>query len=217
MGTVFQFRSSTFLEILTGREAWSLADLINLIETCSESAIFYHTFSAFLRLREAQVRHNTDFAIWVSKGLHEKALAEKLMVIDLSEYSTLETLRSRFLEIIRSYTEEHPYCLEKIGDEPFFLSDVMRIVYLTDKFAYDLQSFRDLLATVSIHSIYYHFIESRLYTSLQTNDFSRWIEEGLEIPELARKIRNIDIHVFTLEGLRSRIMGLLDEFIGAQR
>jgi len=190
----------------------NLRELLGLIKTCSDSAIFYHTFSAFLKMREAEVPYNSDFAIWVSRSLNEKALAEKLMAIDLSEYNAIQNLRSRLAEVIQSYEEENPPAFQKDADEPFYLYDVMRVVYLTDKFAYDLLSFRDLLSTVSIYSIYYHFIESRLHTQLQTDDFSAWIEKSLGLPELAKRIRKIDLSVYNLEGLRARIIQLIDEY-----
>lgn len=207
---VFQFSSSASLEKLTGRKAYELEGLMDLIKTCSDSSIFYHTFSAFLKLREAQVPYNSDFAIWVSRSLNEKALAEKLMAIDLFEYSTLESLRNRLTDIIENHIQENPSSCKKIADEPFYLYDVMRVVYLTDKFAYDLRSFRDCLASISIYSMYYHFFESRLQTQLESNEFSSWIGESLGMHELADEIRRIDINVFTLEGLRSRIIELID-------
>jgi hypothetical protein len=213
MTEVFQFSSSASLEKLTGRKAYNLEELMDLIKTCSDSSIFYHTFSAFLKLREAQVPYNSDFAIWVSKSLNEKALAEKLMAIDLSEYSTLQSLRNRLMGIIEIHIRENPSCCEKTADEPFYLYDAMRVVYLTDKFAYDLHSFRDSLANISIYSMYYHFFESRLHTQLESNEFSSWIEESLGLPELADQIRKIDCSVFTLEGLRSRVIELIDRHL----
>jgi len=213
VGDIFQFRSSASLEKLTGQKAYNLEELLDLIKSCPESSIFYHTFSAFLKMREAHVPYNTDFAIWVARMLNEEALAEKLMAVDLSEYKTLESLRVGLIGIIESYREQKPDAFQKTADEPFYLYDIIRIVYLTDKFAYDLKSFRQLLATVSIHSIYFHFVESRLRTQFQTDDFSTWIEESLSIPPLARRIRKIDVNVYTLEGLRTRILQLIDEHL----
>ena len=208
----FQFSSSASLERLTGRRASNLKDLLDLIKTCSTSSIFYHTFSAFLKLREAQVPYNSDFAIWVARMLNEQSLAEKLMAVDLSEHNTLESLRKRLIQLIGHHIKENPLCRRKIADEPFYLHDVTRFVYLTDHFAYDLTSFREVLTKVSVYSIYFHFIESRLHSQLMTDDFSAWIEESLEMPLLAQRIQQIDISVYTLEGLRSRIIQLIDEF-----
>lgn len=213
MRDVFQFRSTASLERLTGRKAHNLEEFINLIKTCSDSSIFYHTFSAFLKMREAHVPYNTDFAIWVARMVSEKALAEKLMVVDLSEYSTIKSLRMRLIDIIESYRRQKPSAFQKTANEPFYLHDILRVVYPTDKFAYDLKSFRQLLPTVSVYSIYFHFIESRLETGFESDDFSTWIEKCVNIPDLALRIRNIDINVYTLEELRSRIMQLIDQHL----
>ncbi|MCJ7594938.1 MAG: DUF5752 family protein [Desulfobacterales bacterium] len=217
MATVLQFKSSASLEKLTGRKADTLKALLHLIKTCSGSSIFYHTFSAFLKLREAQVPYNSDFAIWVYRSLNEIALAERMMAIDFSEYSTVEDLRNRLIKIMEEYEKQRPTAFQKMGDEPFYLYDVQRFVYLTDKFAYDLKSFREILPTISVYSLYYHFIESRLETKLRNDDFSTWIEEDLGLHDLATRIRRIDINVYNLEGLRSRIMSLIDEHLADHR
>jgi len=213
MSTVFQFSSSASLEMLTGRKASDIQGLLQLIKTCSASSIFYHTFSAYMKMRQVQLPYNSDFAFWVYRSCHESALAEKLMVIDFSEHNSVERLRKRLMAIIEAYIHQHPQCLKKMGDDPFYLYDVMRVVYLTDKFAYDLPSFREVLSSISIYSLYYHYIESRLHTKLARDDFSLWIEESLGLPDLAYQIKTIDISVFTLEGLRSRIMQLIDEHL----
>jgi len=213
VGAVFQFQSSASLKKLTGRRVYNLEDLLDTIKTCPDSSIFCHTFSAFLTMREVQVPYNTEFAIWVSRGLNEKALAEKLMAIDLSEYGTIESLRMRLIEIVEAYREQKPDAFQRIADEPFYLYDMIRIVYPTDKFAYDLKSFRELLPTISIYSVYFHFFESRLNTHLKADDFSTWIEESLNIPDLAQMISKIDISLYTLEELRTRIIQLIDEHL----
>jgi hypothetical protein len=217
VGDVFQFRSSASLEKLTGRKAQTLAELLHLIRTCTESSIFYHTFSAFLKMREVRVPSNSDFALWVYLNLGEKALAEKMMAVDFAEHNTVESLRTRLADIVESYQAFRPMAFERTANEPFYLHDVQRFVYLTDKFAYDVKSFRELLPTISLYSLYYHFIESRVETKLQTDDFSNWIEKSLQLPELANRIRGIDINAYTLDGLRSRMMQLIDEYMEDQQ
>ena len=214
MAEVFQFSSSASLEMLTGRRAYTLEDLLELLRTCRASSIFYHTFSAFLKLREAEVPYNSDFAIWVAESLNEKTLAEKLTAVDFSEYGTVEELRARLIDLIEAYGGEKPSAFLKTAEDPFDLFDITRVVYLTDKFAYDLKSLRERLATISIYSLYLHFIESRP-EELEDNEFSRWIEESLGLPDLADKIRRIDLSVYTLEGLRARILHHIDEHLAA--
>ena len=208
---VFQFSSSASLEKLTGRKARTLGELLEIVKSCPTTSIFYHTFSTFRKMREVQAPYSNDFAVWIAGHLREETLAEKLMVIDLSEYNTIESLRSRLVKLIEDYGCVNPEVLGKKADEPFYLYDVVRVVYLTDKFAYDLASFRQVLDSISIDSIYYHFIESRLHTKLETDDFSSWVEESLQNVDLAKKIRNIDINIYTLEELTDKITQLIDQ------
>jgi hypothetical protein len=212
MADVFQFLSSASLERLTGRKAESLDGLLALIKTCPDTSIFYHTFSAYMKMREIRLPYNNDFTYWISSSLNEKALAEKIMSIDLSEYRTLRSLRMRLIEVIEEYRGRESKAFRKRADDPFYLYDIIRIVYLTDKFAYDLRSFREVLATISIYSIYFHFIECRLEKDLHADDFSTWIESSLNLPDLAQKIKRIDLDAYTMEGLRTRIIQLIDEY-----
>lgn len=213
MHRVFQFSSSASLEKLTGRRAHNLEELLEIVKSSPDSSIFFHTFSAFRKMSQVQAPYTTDFAAWISTHLNEAALAEKLMAIDLSEYSTIESLRSRLVEIVEGYRGENPAIFQKTANEPFYLYDVVRLVYLTDKFAYDLASFRQLVDTVSIDSLYYHFIESRLHTKLETDDFSNWIEENDQHQDLAERIRSLDINIYTLEELRTKIIQLIDDHL----
>jgi hypothetical protein len=216
MTTVFQFSSSATLEQLTGRKAFNLDDLLGIVKTCSDSSIFYHTFSAFLKMRQAQIPFNSDFAIWVAQQLNEAGLAERLRAVDLTEQVTIQSLRSNLIQIIEAYKEEKPKSFSKTADEPFYLYDVMRMVYLTDKFAYDLASLRDVLKGISIYSIYFHFIESRLYARRRTDDLSIWIETELNLPALAKRIRRIDITVYTIEGMRSKLVEVINAHLSRQ-
>jgi hypothetical protein len=213
MGGILQFRSSSTLTILTGRRAHNLDELLTLLRTCSESSIFHHTFSAFRQLREIKTPYNSDFALWTHRSLGETALAEKIMALDFREHLGVESLRKSLLSIVEDYRTLKPGAFSKTAEEPFYLHDVQRFIYLTDKFAYDLRSFREILPTISHSSLYYHFIESRLETKLEADEFSSWIEKSLSLPDLAAQIRRIDIHVYTLEGLRAEIMNLVDDYL----
>ena len=210
---VFQFCSSASLEKLTGRKAHNLDELLDLVETCSNSSIVYHTFSAFRKLREVHAPYTNDFAVWITRHLSEEALAEKLLAIDLAVYNTTESLRTRIVELVETYSNENPSSFEKKATEPFYLYDSVRFVYLTDKFAYNLSSFRQVLDTISIDSIYYHFIESRLHAKLGTDDFSSWFKENPNYRKLSEKIEKIDINIYTLEELRVKIAEIIDEYL----
>lgn len=210
---VFQFRSIGYLEKLTGKKANNLDELIALIKSCPDSSIFYHTFSALRKMREVHAPYTSDFALWISGCLNEEALSEKLGAINLREYNTIETLRARIIEIVESYRDLNPAVFQRQADDPFYLCDVTKIVYLTDKFAYDLRSFREMLGRITTDCIFYHFIESRLQNELHLDDFSTWLDESLKLGELAGDIRNIDINVNSLSDIGSKINGLISQHL----
>jgi len=49
---------------------------------------------------------------------------------------------------------------------------------------------------------------------LRTNDFSHWFDEVLGLKRLAREVERIDIYTNTLDGVRDRIVELLEREIG---
>ena len=216
-GRVFQFCSVGYLEKLTGKRAHNLNELTKLIASCSDSSIFYHTFSALRKMRGSHAPYTNDFAIWISRCLSDEPLSEKLDAINLREYSTIEALRARIVQIIEAYRHQSPAAFQRQADEPFYLCDVVKIVYLTDKFAYDLNSFRQIFDKVSDDSVYYHFVESRVQNEFHLDDFSIWIEQSLSLVELAENIRNIDINVVGLSDIRNKIGILIDGFIDEYR
>ena len=77
--------------------------------------------------------------------------------------------------------------------------------------ASDLQEFLEALRKISIHSLYYHIFEGRLRTPVGDNDFSHWLEKNLGETELAKKLEKLDPYSHTMEGLRARIISLIEK------
>ena len=75
--------------------------------------------------------------------------------------------------------------------------------------ARNLAEFIESLKKVSIHSIHHHFIEARLRIKLNSNDFSMWLEEDMDLGPLADRLNRIDIYTSTLNDVRDQILRLL--------
>ena len=69
-----------------------------------------------------------------------------------------------------------------------------------------------ILKRITINSLYFHVFESRLRLERSVNDFSYWIEDSLDMPELAEKISNLDPYTYTLEGLRAKIIDIIKKW-----
>jgi hypothetical protein len=74
-----------------------------------------------------------------------------------------------------------------------------------------LEEFRDALLDVDVSAIYFHLVEARMRLGRGQNDFAAWLEDGLNLPELAAKARAIDPYAGSLERARTRLIQLCDE------
>jgi len=97
-------------------------------------------------------------------------------------------------------------------EEKFHFIRSTSFVFPTPYTAKTLAEFRDALSRVSLNSIYYHLFESRLrFEKTEENHFSLWFKEGLELPDLAKKINSLSPYTHTLEELRGRMIQIIDK------
>jgi hypothetical protein len=76
--------------------------------------------------------------------------------------------------------------------------------------ASDLREFRDALERVSLASISYHMFDARLRLEQGDNDFAKWLESALGEKMLADRLRNLDPYTITEDGLRRRMIAMVD-------
>lgn len=79
--------------------------------------------------------------------------------------------------------------------------------------AHNLIEFRDCLKQISIHSLYFHIFTGKLHEPLGVNDFSDWLIKNLNETDLARQIDKLDPYTQTMEGLRQRLIQLVERRI----
>ncbi len=213
--TPFEFKSRLILTELLGRRAATLPELTDGIRTVPLSSIYHHTHRFLQQHHFLSPEPPNDFAYWVTNMLNDEIAGEKLASIDIMQFVRLSDLRRRFLELLDDYlkTADHGVsqkCPE--GEEFHFMSSRMFIIP-TGKIAGDVNEFRNALKTVSIHSIYFHMFEAKLRLEKGDNDFSIWLcSAGLK--QEAEQISALDPYTFTLEGLRERLLRILDRGTG---
>jgi len=87
------------------------------------------------------------------------------------------------------------------------------VVLPTPYAAHDLREFVEAIRMLSLSSLYFHILESRLRLGRGLNDFSAWLAERLDEKELAESIARLDPYTYTLEGLRSSLIQLMEKRI----
>jgi len=184
--------------------------LLTAIRGCSDACIFQHMFQTLEEHHFIREGFSNDFSHWAFSACNEVGLAERLAALDVREFTSIAALRERVVHIIATYLERNPRAATRPAMEPFYLMAADLVVVPTPYVARNLEEFAEGLRKVSTHSIYYHFIDARLRIKLNTNDFSVWLDQELEMGAAADRINRIDIYTSTLEGVRRNILRTIE-------
>jgi uncharacterized protein DUF5752 len=205
----FYFNSSAHVMRIGRERASSLAELIDGLRSCPEDSIFQHTFQTLHEHHFLREGFSNDFAHWAFSACNEIGLAERLASIDVREFTDLAALRRRLVEVVEDYVRRNPRSADRAAQQPFYFCASDTVVIPTSFVARSLPEFTAALGRVSLHSLHHHFIEARLRLKLNSNDFSIWLEDDLDLGALAARINRIDIYTATLADVRERILRIL--------
>jgi hypothetical protein len=206
----FYFNSAAHLLRIGKEKATNLQELLEAVRVCSDACIFQHTFQTLEEHHFIREGFSNDFSHWAFSACNEVGLAERLAALDVREFTSIAALRERVVHIIATYLERNPRAATRPAMEPFYLMAADLVVVPTPYVARNLEEFAEGLRRVSTHSIYYHFIDARLRIKLNTNDFSVWLDQELEMGAAADRINRIDIYTSTLEGVRRNILRTIE-------
>ncbi|MGC8654372.1 MAG: DUF5752 family protein [Candidatus Kryptoniota bacterium] len=208
--TIFEFKSRLVLTELLGKRASNLFELLEGIKVVPLTSIYHHTHRFLQQHHLLSPEPPNDFAYWVTNMLNDELAGEKLASIDVMQFNRLADLRNKLVSLLSNYLSEYAERITQSapeGEEFHFMSS--RIFVLPTPWrASNLHEFIECLRNVSIHSIYYHMFEARLRLEKGENDFSIWLRSnGYE--GAAEELSKLDPYTFTLEGLRTRILGIV--------
>ncbi len=206
----FYFNSASHLHRIGREKATNLQELAAALRTCPDASIFQHTFQTLEEHHYISEGFSNDFSHWAFAACNEVELAEHLAGIDVREFTSITTLRERLIHLIDNYLQRNPRAATRPAMEPFYFMAADLVVVPTPYVGRNLEEFADGLRQVTIHSIYYHFIDARLRLKLNTNDFSVWLEQELDLATAADRLNRIDIYTSTLEGVRRSILRVVE-------
>jgi len=209
----FRFHTRLHLKELTGIKARNLPDLLVGLENAPDSMIYYHTHHFLEEHNYLTPEPANDFALWVSDALGDEVLGERLASIDTFEFPSLGALRERLTSIIREYLATNSDLRDVPEGREFHFIKSVSVILETPYVAHDLREFVEALRKLSLGCLYFHIFESRLRLGRGLNDFSIWLEDSLGESELAEQIARLDPYTYTLEGLRSSLIQLIEKRI----
>lgn len=205
----FQFVAASYLVRICRQRAANLGELGGHLRSCSDASIFYHTFQSI------ESHHYTvfssDFAQWVMAACNEAPLAERLGAIDVRDFVSVESLRQALALAVEGYLRDNPAAGARPAFEPFHFCEAQELALPLDARAATLGELASGIRRLSLHTLHYHLISSRLRLQLETNDFSFWIEHSLGMPQLAARVNRVDFYANTLEGVREELLRVLQD------
>lgn len=211
----FHFYARSHLQELTGLEAHNIQSLVDCLSEVPDSSIYYHTH---LYLEEHQYLIPTPanaFSEWVGAAVGNRALAERLAAADVVEMMDMGAIRERLIGAIRETIDVEGKGRDVLNGEEFHFLKATTFITSTPYQADDLREMIAALRRVPLNSLYFHMFESRLLSGGRTaNDISRWLRESLDEPDLARDVDRFNPYDFTLEGLRSSLIRLIETRLG---
>jgi uncharacterized protein DUF5752 len=206
----FRFFTRLTLTRLTGRRAADLAEMLEHLRAVPGSVIFHHTHHFLVQHQHLSPEPPNDFAFWVTSVLQEDQLGEQLAAIDTVQFPSLRELRERFIAVIEGYIERRHQLRTAPAGEEFHFMDAISFTLPTRHQASTLGEFAEQLRQVGYATIAYHLFEARLRVGADDNDFSRWLEIELDERQLANAVRHLDPYTYTMEGLRRRLLALIE-------
>ena len=206
----FYFDTKLDQPILLGIKARNLSEMLAGLQSVPESSIYYHTHRYLRQHHFLSPEPPNDFAYWITEVLNEDTLAERFSSVDIIQFQSLEALRSEFIDILQSHMESSERMPSAPTGEEFHFMASRTFVLRTPYVAHDINEFAAKLKEVSAGSLYYHIFEAKLRLEKDENDFSRWFRDQGKT-ELADKVARLDPYTYTLEGLRNKLIQLMEK------
>jgi hypothetical protein len=206
----FVFHGCLALREMVGPEARDARALLEGLGQASDETLFTHTAATMLRRAVQADAWPNDFALWAATELGDRALAERLAMVDVFDAGSLDALRANLVAVLEDHLHRGPTAAAPTLEPFIFLRTHMVPVPLGVSAA-TLQEFRDGLAVVDASAIFFHVVEVRYRLGRDRGDFAEWAEHGLGRPDLAERLPRIDAHVGSLERIRDRCLSVLDD------
>ena len=137
-------------------------------------------------------------------------LGEAFLGVDTISFKNLEELRSEFIRILEAHLSRDDGKYECPRGYEFYFMACQTFVLPTPYVAHNLNEFAEILNKISIPSLYFHIFEAKLRLEKEENDFSLWLRDlGKQV--LADQIARLDPYTYTLEGLRNKLIQLVEK------
>ncbi len=210
--TAFAIKDCTLATLAVGHRVQTLRELRDGIRRVPADSIYHHFWGALLRPRHFEREYNNDFAAWARRSLHDKRLAERLAVIDPTEFQDLEDLRTEVLDVIDERLDESELIPSASLREQFHFLRSIIVVFDTGLRISAPGELAEAVEAMTTGSVFYHFIDARTRPPLGLDDFRAWLmDAGPEYEPVCARLAGVDPYFDGLSSLRQRLACVLWE------
>lgn len=212
----FVVQDCALAAIATGHRAYNLRELRDRLFDIDPESIYYHFWGGLLRPRFDDPEYHNDFAIWSHQALQDAVLAERLGIINPTDYRDIERLREHVIEVIEERMDEREQVPTAASDNPFYFMRSQIVVFDTNDRIMHPEELCYKIPTMSVGSVFYHFIDALRRSEQDQDDFCAWLQGcfGKEYEDLCAALREIDPFFSGLTHLRSRLTNVFLTHLG---
>lgn len=202
----FAIKDCDLIAIATGRRAQSLKEMRDQLHSIHPGCIYYHFWGGLLRPKFVDPEYNNDFSAWASHALHDPKLAERLGVIDPTDFSNIEGLRQELIEVIEQRLDENEFIRRARPDQQFHFVRSQIVVFDTHHEIKMPEELAEIIPLISVGSVFYHFIDARRRAPEGMDDFRAWLSAwGKKYKKLCDRLAELDPYFVTLTELRHQL------------
>ncbi|MEN6467062.1 MAG: DUF5752 family protein [Syntrophaceae bacterium] len=209
----FAIKDCALISLATGRRAQNLRELRERIQTIDAESIYYHVWGVLLRPSFEDPEFKNDFASWCRHAIHDDKAAEKLSIIDPTEFDTLDELRAEIIDVIEERLEEIEFVRWAQPDEQFNFVTFQTVVFDTGDKIDQPSDLPAAIKKMSVSSIFYHFIDARRRTPGRIDDFREWLHGcGPQYDEICNQVALVDPFFPSLRDLRAELADVFGKY-----
>jgi hypothetical protein len=206
----FKFYFESGITSYTGIKADSISSLYSGIQKVSESSIFYHLHHSYFRRHFTTADNMNDFARWIWTNIGEQSISEKIAMINPLLFDSIKACRRRLEKNLKDFIGGGEQFPRVSRDKEFYFIELRSFIYPTGFEANNLKEFKKGIERISISSLFYHLIDSRIRSGRHTNDFSEWLKNELKDKRKADEIAQLNLFSLNLWDIRNEIISILE-------
>jgi hypothetical protein len=139
-------------------------------------------------------------------------------VIDPAEFNDMDELRHEVIDVIEERIDETDYFAWATADQKFEFIRSQIVVFDSKKELKHPRELATAVPTLSVGSIFYHFIDARHRDPNGLDDFQSWLRDRPErYDDLRERIAGVDPYFISLVELRDQLTAIFQSYFGGGR